>query len=150
MNRRKFLQSLVLIPLSTYIKLDADPLSINAAENTTDQISRAGNSPSHSHKRILIETVPIAGFQYYKGESLWHELKINDTLSLIRETENKADENAIILKWKGEKLGYIPRLDNQTIAELMDEGKTFDAKIIKLSKSKNPWSRVEVALYQIV
>jgi hypothetical protein len=32
----------------------------------------------------------------------------------------------------------------------MDEGSNLDAKIVKLSKSKNPWNRVEVALYQIV
>lgn len=134
MNRRKFLQSLVLIPLASYIKLDASPQQ---------------GQMSADNKRQIIETVPIAGFQYYQGENLWHQLKINDNLSLIRETDNRFDENAIIIKWKGEQLGYIPRLDNQTIALLMDEGNKLDAKIAKLSKSKSPWNRVEVALYQI-
>ncbi len=145
MNRRKILQSLVLIPLASYIKLEASPQQ--------EQVRADKKKPTRREipfKRERIETVPIAGFQYYQGENLWHKLKINDNLSLIRETENKDDRNAIIIQWKGEKLGYIPRLDNQAIAQLMDEGNNLDANIVKLSKSKNPWNRVEIALYKVV
>ena len=133
MNRRQFLQTLALVPLASYIK----DSTATKAEITQVQ-------------KIKIETVPVAGFQYYQGENLWSQLKIDDSLKLLREPNNKYDDNAIIIKWQGQQLGYIPRVDNSNIAKLMDNGQTLSAEIIALSNSSNPWKRVEVAVFQML
>lgn len=131
MNRRQFLQSLTLIPLANYIKQNAE------TEHTLTQ-------------RKILETVPVAGFQYYQDDNLWSELKINDTLYLSREADNEFDKNAILIKWKDRPLGYIPRVDNKPFAKLLDNGESLSAEILKLENSSNPWERVEVALYQLM
>jgi Holliday junction resolvase-like predicted endonuclease len=40
--------------------------------------------------RILVQSSPLAGFQYYAGESLWHEMREGDRLCLVREAGQRA------------------------------------------------------------
>ena len=41
--------------------------------------------------RILVQSSPLAGFRYYAGETLWHEMREGDRLTLVRETDNEHD-----------------------------------------------------------
>jgi len=120
----------MLIPLANYIKenVEIKPIAI---------------------PRKRLETVPVAGFQYYQGDNLWSKLNINDTLDLSREQNNTYDKNAILIKWKDQAIGYIPRIDNQPFAKLLDNGGSLSAEILKLKNSSHPWERIEVALYQL-
>lgn len=99
--------------------------------------ARAG---TESH--ILLQDSPLAGFQYHHGKALWHEMKLGDRLDLIREPENKYDIRAIRVEWQGQKLGYVPRRENSDIARLMDNGARPEAKITRLTESRDPWQRV--------
>lgn len=62
-------------------------------------------------------------------ENILNNIKIGDTLNLIRE-KNKFDLNDVaIYNTSKEKLGYIPEEDNVIFSRLMDAGKLLYAKI---------------------
>ncbi len=87
---------------------------------------------------------PVAGFQYHHGEALWPQLAVGQTLQLVREADNRYDDRAVRVEWQGNKLGYIPRLDNAAVSQLLDRGERLEAVIAGLKESSNPWDRVGV------
>ena len=91
-----------------------------------------------------LQISPVAGFQYYQGETLWPQLDIGQFLTLVRETNNPHDERAIRIDWQGHQLGYLPRMDNAATSQLIDRGEKLSALIVGLKKSNNAWDRVEV------
>jgi hypothetical protein len=97
-----------------------------------------------------LQISPIAGFQYYQGETVWQKLAIGQPLQLIREADNKYDDRAVIVEWRGKKLGYIPRLDNAAISQLLGRGEKLGAVITKLQESSNPWDRVELEVRWVI
>lgn len=106
--------------------------------------------PAIAHANIrsgtwkTLQTSPLAGFQYHHGETLWPQLAIGQPLQLLREPDNRHDDRAVRVEWQGHKLGYIPRLDNAAVSQLMDRGERLDAEIAWLTESRNPWERVGV------
>lgn len=96
---------------------------------------------------LLLQTSYVAGFQYHMGEALWIRLAIGDALQLIREPENRYDRQAVRVEWKGHKIGYMPRLENHAVAQLLDRGKEIDARIEALRVSKDPWKRMRLNIY---
>lgn len=76
-------------------------------------------------KDIFLIEVNVAGTSYhsYKYEHIVNELVKGTKLDLYREANNEYNENAILVKYKGIKLGYIPRESNTVLANLMDGGK---------------------------
>lgn len=97
---------------------------------------------AQAESHILLQDSPLAGFQYHHGKALWPEMKVGDRLDLIREPENKYDTRAIRVEWRGHKLGYVPRRENADIARLMDNGSRLEARITRLTESRDPWQRV--------
>lgn len=93
--------------------------------------------------RMLIQSSPLAGSQYYEAVPAAAEMKIGDPLQLIREPENRYDRRAIRVEWRGRKLGYVPRAENRTVSAAMDSGERISARISKLRDDPNPWKRVE-------
>lgn len=87
--------------------------------------------------RIVVQDSPLAGYQYYDGKALWHEIKPGDALTLVREPDNPHDANAIRLEWRGRKLGYVPRRDNSDLARQMDRGMAAEARITALKTRRN-------------
>lgn len=71
MDRRSFLRSLIGLPA--------------VVPAVTGPAPRA----------ILMQTMPLAGFQYYSGEALWTQLGLGDTLELRWEATNRYGEFAI-------------------------------------------------------
>ena len=63
---------------------------------------------------------------------------------LTREADNRFDDRAVRVEWQGHKLGYIPRLDNAAVSQLLDRGETLEATIVGLENSSNPWGRIKV------
>lgn len=100
--------------------------------------------------RILVQSSPLAGFKYYAGEALWRELREGDALTLIREPGNTHDANAIRVEWHGQKLGYLPRAQNQAVSSAMDAGERVDARIAKLREHRNPWQRLLVDVFLLL
>ena len=100
--------------------------------------------------RILVQSSPLAGFRYYAGESLWHEMREGDRLVLVREADNPHDANAVRVEWRGQKLGYLPRAENRAVAAAMDRGEPVDARIAKLRQHRNPWQRVLIEVFVVL
>lgn len=40
-------------------------------------------------------------------------------------------------------LGYVPRVENTTIANLLDQGLSIGARIVRLRENRDPWRGVE-------
>lgn len=97
--------------------------------------------------RVLVQTSPLAGFQYYGGKILWDEMREGDRLTLVREPGNRHDPYAVRVEWRGTKLGYLPRSDNRAVAAEIDKGTPIGARIGRLSRDPNPWKRLRVDVY---
>jgi hypothetical protein len=94
----------------------------------------------------LVQTVFVAGFQYYDGEKVWKNLAVGDAVRLVREPDNKHDEYAIEVYWQDRKLGYVPRVANRTLAQMLDRGETLTAQIANQQSTDNPWERLEIEI----
>lgn len=58
------------------------------------------------------------------------------------------DGKAIELFWKKKhKLGYIPRVDNSMLAQLLNRGETIEAEVSCLRESSNPWKRIAICVW---
>lgn len=97
--------------------------------------------------RVLIQSSPLAGYQYHAAGVLWDQLKVGDTLQLVREPNNPHDRNAVRVEWRGQQLGYLPRAENQAIAAELDSGSKVEARISRLREAKNPWQRVLIDVF---
>jgi hypothetical protein len=100
--------------------------------------------------RILVQSSPLAGFQYHAGETLWQDMREGDRLTLVREADNPHDGNAVRVEWRGQKLGYLPRAENRAVAAAMDRGEPVDARIAKLREHRNPWQRVLIEVFVVL
>ena len=105
-----------------------------------------GNAGAES-VRILIQSSPLAGSQYYAANEMWLAMQVGDALDLIREPDNRHDRNAIRVEWRGHKLGYVPRAENRAVAAAMDQGDKLIARIAHLTEHPNPWHRVEFEVF---
>lgn len=97
--------------------------------------------------KVELQRSPVAGFQYHQGEAIWPLLAVGASLSLVREPDNAHDPRAVRVDWQGQKLGYVPRIDNAAASHLLDAGHGLHAEIISLGESDNPWGRVEFAIF---
>ncbi|QWT47536.1 HIRAN domain-containing protein [Azospira inquinata] len=100
--------------------------------------------------RILIQTSPLAGAQYYAANRVWDQLRPGDRLTLAREGENPHDSRAIRVAWHGVQLGYLPRLENDAVADAMDRHAPLEARISRLRPDSDPWRRVEVQVFLVI
>jgi hypothetical protein len=100
--------------------------------------------------RILVQSSPLAGFQYHAGASVWDELKVGDRLTLTREPDNPHDPLAVRVDWRGQQLGYLPRAENHAVATEMDQGGRVEARIAKLRSHPNPRQRVLVEVFVVL
>lgn len=92
--------------------------------------------------RIIVQTSPLAGFQYHAGRALFPLMAVGDGLELIREPDNPHDAKAILVLWRGAVIGYLPRIDNPDLARLMDRGLPVSGRILHLQAGRDPWKRV--------
>lgn len=100
--------------------------------------------------RVLVQSSPLAGFQFYAGRALWDEMKVGDRLVLVREPENPHDARAVRVEWRGRKLGYLPRAENRAVAEEMDRGGRVEARIARLLRHRDPWQRILIDVYVVL
>ncbi len=110
-------------------------------------VSARAEPPRGTDSRVIVQTSPLAGFQYYAGQALFPLLRIGDRLDLIREPDNPFDPRAVRVEWRGVQIGYAPRLDNVDLARLLDRGEGLEARILHLEASRNPWRRI---LFEVV
>ena len=97
--------------------------------------------------RILIQSSPVAGFQFHEGKQLWDQLKVGDALTLVREPANAHDARAVRVEWNGHMLGYVPRAENDAVARQLDRGNKLEARIVRLTRHRDPWKRIEFEVF---
>ena len=97
--------------------------------------------------RILVQSSPVAGFQYHEGKRVWDQLKVGDALALVREPENPHDARAVRVEWNGHMLGYVPRAENDAVARQLDRGNKLEARIVRLTRHRDPWKRIEFEVF---
>lgn len=90
----------------------------------------------------------VAGITRLEDRSVLKEIRIGDSLSLIREN-NKFDDNAIMIYTDDKrKLGYIPEQDNLIFARLMDAGKLLKGRISAI-ETKGGILVISVGIYLV-
>ena len=97
--------------------------------------------------RILVQSSPLAGSQYYAMAEVWHLIRPGDRLTLEREPGNRHDRNAVRGDWNGQQIGYVPRAENRAVARALDQGEILEARVARLRDDPNPWRRVEFEVY---
>jgi hypothetical protein len=100
--------------------------------------------------RILVQSSPLAGFQYHAGAEAWPAMAVGDPLILIREPENRYDSRAVRVEWRGRMLGYLPRKENRAVAAAMDAGERVAGRIARLSEHRDPWQRVLIEVFVVL
>lgn len=104
--------------------------------------------PGVVQRGVLIQTSPVAGFQYHEGVRVWNGLRPGDPLHLVREPDNKYDQRAVRVDWRGgRKLGYVPRYENTAVSQMLDRGETLTGRVARLRSDPNPWKRVEFEIW---
>ena len=96
----------------------------------------------------------LAGRKYYDADEVWNELKVGTVLKLEWESDNRYDPNAVAVLYekKGEKepyfLGYIPRGNNQIIANMLEMGweDIFECRISKLNPEVHSEGQVHLTI----
>lgn len=95
----------------------------NKLKNFVNFVQKNGKIKSFSEDIRLI-TLNVAGLEYVDNiDEIFPKIKIGDRLELFREASNEYDYRAILVKYDGEKIGYVPRKDNHVLSNLMDGGK---------------------------
>jgi HIRAN domain-containing protein len=97
--------------------------------------------------RIMVQSSPLAGFNYHQAPEVWQDMRVGDALKLEREPENVHDGRAIGVRWRGHKLGYVPRAQNAALTWAMDRGESLDARVSRLQPHRNPRKRIEFEVY---
>ena len=108
-------------------------------EDETLQVGYFNPKAFEKHKKsICVLKTAIAGLRYHineetiEGNCTLEDLQPGTELFLFREPENTWDEWAIAVYTSAdEKIGYVTRFKNETIARLMDCGKVFHAYVDK-------------------
>ena len=96
-----------------------------------------------------IATFYIAGFQHYDGALALDKLKPGKKLKMVPEPDNPYDPNAVELRYKKAKLGYVPKDHNELMAAMAFYGHSdvFEARVMQVDPEAAPWHQVRVGIY---
>lgn len=91
---------------------------------------------------IALQHTHLAGFRHHEAPQLWPALARRAPLTLERERDNPHDPDAVALRWRGRKLGYLPRGQNLVAARLLDRQRPLSARIERLDPSAERNARI--------
>lgn len=97
----------------------------------------------------LVKSFRIAGFRYYDGARVIGDLAPGKKLKMVAQPDNPYDPNAIELRYKKTKLGYVPRCENEKLALMMFYGHAdvFEVRVLQVDSKAEPWGQVHVGVY---
>jgi hypothetical protein len=89
----------------------------------------------------------IAGIPHKLGKNVQiHSiLKVGQSLHAVRDKNNAFDSNAISLHTNALNLGFIPKVDNPSVARHLDTGKQVQVSISNIN-SHDPWQGVRIKI----
>jgi hypothetical protein len=90
----------------------------------------------------------IAGFAYYDGLDVIEQLTLGAPVSLKSEPDNPYDPEAIVVVLGDTKLGYVPRVKNAFLSNLLYFGyeETIEAKISARDLEAHPEQQFRVVV----
>ena len=92
----------------------------------------------------------IAGFTYYDGAEAFSELKMGLKLEIELEKDNAYDPQAVLIKYKDFKLGYIPREHNRIFYKLLTVGiNQIELRIQQIDEKDYPENQVGVVAHLV-
>lgn len=129
---------------------DQNPASIVPVDDWGKLTSAFGNGgvPVPFIREIFLLSSYVAGTGYVKNIAEKTESMTPETvLELRRDPKNKYDAMAIqVLNGKQERIGFVPRDDNEILARLMDAGKLIFAKV-KERNIRCEWVSIKIDIY---
>lgn len=112
------------------------------------KLYKGGGVPMPFVQELFLLDCEIAGTGFVKDIVTKAEaLTEGAVLSFVREPENKYDKKAIrVDNAAGEKLGYIPRQQNEILSRLMDGGKLLYGKV-DWTDISGSWVNIGIKVY---
>lgn len=105
--------------------------------------------PQPKKTKTMINRFPVAGFQYYQGETVIHSLNPGDRLILKAEPGNPHDPFAVEIFLGRTKLGYVPRTDNKHISRLLRDKVEMICEVDEACPGSSPWNAVTVKVFML-
>lgn len=108
-----------------------------------------GLGPAKPFEReVFLFDTYVAGTSHIENiEALEPDLEVGDRLDFYREAHNQYDTMAIVVtNRRGDKLGYIPQIDNEIFSRLMDAGKVLFGRISR-KEFKGRWLKIDIKIY---
>ena len=92
----------------------------------------------------------IAGWRYYDGERVIHQLKVGDTVHFLLENDNDKDNRAVIvMSMNGEKLGYIPAFYSGWMYEILKRNCDYKVRVVAIHPQAVPHRKVRISVVSI-
>lgn len=103
-------------------------------------IAKRNAYESETRAYVPFKSTYAAGTHFIKDSTAFHRLEEYSPLDLVRECDNKYDNYAVALYFRGRRIGYVPRTQNREIAAMLEAGmssrlQTF-ATDVKFSKDE--------------
>jgi hypothetical protein len=89
-------------------------------------------SAAKQGRELSILQTRIAGFAHYKGHQCLPHMQVGQKIILRREPTNRHDRKAIEVYWQGNKIGYVPRISNVALSQLMDQRESITARLTEI------------------
>jgi len=88
----------------------------------------------------------IAGFTYHDGLDVIDQLKLGTVVTLKSEPDNPFDPNAVAIYYEDTMLGYIPRVANYKVSQLLYFGHNdiLEARINSINLDANPENQFRI------
>ena len=103
--------------------------------------------PKPFSKDALVLKTYIAGTHYSDAKNIVDSIKEGNYLVFQREVKNPHDNRAIkIMDLDKNKLGYVPKVKNEVISNLMDAGKTIFG-IIDKKQWSGDYFNLDISIY---
>ena len=126
---------------SDIAKIDPKMLEILRA------IQNGSPLPKPFSKDALVLKTYIAGTHYSDAKNIVDSIKEGNYLVFQREVKNPHDNRAIkIMDLDKNKLGYVPKVKNEVISNLMDAGKTIFG-IIDKKEWSGDYLNLDISIY---
>lgn len=99
--------------------------------------------------KTMVNRFPVAGFQYYQGESVINHLCRGDALTLRAEPTNPYDYYAVEIYADRVKLGYVPRTDNKHLSRMLRDGLTLVCEVDEATPDGSSWDALRVKVFML-
>ncbi len=93
---------------------------------------------------FLPRLIDVKGVSYNNRLMVALTAQIGQEVTLVRDYDNQADRNALIVCLTGRELGYIPRNVAQVLAPEIDAGADLDASVIRIMEGQTPSISIRV------